>query len=80
MSNEELILEVQEIAREVFHQSGLMVNESTSVSDVENWSSLSFMHFLSEIENKYYFKFKITELLQLQTIGAIVETISKHIE
>lgn len=79
MIREELIKEIQEIARETFAKQELVVTDSMTASDVDTWTSLSFMQFLTAIENKYGFKFKMMELLQLRNMGAVVDTTLKHI-
>ena len=49
-----------------------------SAENVPSWTSLSFMQFLSEIENQFGFKFKMMEILRLQTMGAIIDAIQQH--
>ena len=78
MNREELTLEVQTIAQDVFQKPELVLCDSLSASDVDTWTSLSFMQFLTAIEEKYGFKFKMMELLQLRNIGAILDAILKH--
>ena len=79
MTKEELTLEIQSIAREVFQKSELVVTETMGAADVDTWTSLSFTQFISAIEQKYAFKFKLIELLQLRTIGAVIDATLKHI-
>jgi len=79
MTREELSLEIQSIAREVFQKPELIVTDVMSAADVDTWTSLSFTQFISAIEQKYAFKFKLMELLQLRSIGAVIDTTLKHI-
>lgn len=79
MTREGLTLEIQTIAREVFQKPELVVNDTLSAADVDTWTSLSFTQFIAAIEKQYGFKFKLMELLQLRTIGAIVDATLKHI-
>ena len=79
MNREELTLEIQEIAREIFAKPDLVIADSMSVTDVDTWTSLSFMQFLTAIEDKYGFKFKMMELLQLRNMGAVIDATLKHI-
>lgn len=79
MNREQLTLEIQAIAREVFQKPELVVNDALSAADVDTWTSLSFTQFIAAIEKQYGFKFKLMELLQLRTIGAIVDATLKHI-
>lgn len=79
MNREQLTLEIQAIAREVFREPELVVNDTLSAADVDTWTSLSFTQFIAAIEKQYGFKFKLMELLQLRTIGAIVDATLKHV-
>lgn len=79
MEREKLKDEIQVIAREIFAKPELVITDTMGASDVETWTSLSFMQFLTAIENKYGFKFKMMELLQLRNIGAVIDATLKHI-
>lgn len=79
MNREQLVEEIQAIAREIFAKPDLVITDVTSAPDVDTWTSLSFMQFLTAIEDKYGFKFKMMELLQLRNMGAVVDATLKHI-
>ena len=79
MNREELTLEIQRIAREIFAKPELAINNSMGAADVDTWTSLSFMQFLTAVEDKYGFKFKMMELLQLRSMGAVIDATLKHI-
>lgn len=79
MDRNELTLEIQGIARDIFVKPELTIDDSMSAADVDTWTSLSFMQFLTAIEDKYGFKFKMMELLQLRNMGAIVDASLRHI-
>ena len=80
MDRNELTLEIQGIAREIFAKPDLEINDTMSAADVDTWTSLSFMQFLTSIEDKYGFKFKMMELLQLRNMGAVINSTLKHVE
>ena len=79
MTKIEIKKEIQVIAREVFAKPELVITDTMSAPDVDTWTSLSFMQFLTAIEDKYGFKFKMMELLQLRNMGAVVDATLKHI-
>ena len=79
MKREQLLVEIQEIARVVFEKPDLVISDMMSAADVDTWTSLNFMKFLSAIEDKFGFKFKMMELLQLRNMGAVVDATLKHI-
>ena len=79
MTKDILTDEIQSIAREIFNKPELVVNDALSAADVDTWTSLSFMQFLTAIEDKYGFKFKMMELLQLRNMGAVIDATLKHL-
>ena len=80
MEREQLVAEVQELAREVFEKPNLVICDTMSAADVDTWTSLNFMKFLTAVEDKYGFKFKMMELLQLRSMGAVIDATLKHVE
>ncbi len=79
MIREELALEIQAIAREVFAKPELQITDAMGAADVDTWTSLSFTQFLTAIEEKYEIRFKMMELFQLRNMGAVVDATLKHI-
>ena len=80
MNREQLVEEVQEIAREIFDDPELVITDAMGAADVDTWTSLSFMQFLTALENKYGFRFKMMELLQLRNMGAVIDMTLRHID
>lgn len=79
MDRSELKSEIQAIARDIFAKPELLITDAMGASDVDSWTSLSFMQFLTTIEDKYGFRFKMMELLQLRNMGAIIDATLKHV-
>lgn len=79
MNREELKTEIQAMAREVFQKPNLVIADAMNATDVDAWTSLSFTQFISAIENRYGFKFKLMELLQLHNMGAVIDATLKHV-
>lgn len=79
MEREQLKDEIQVIAREIFAKPELLITNAMGAADVDTWTSLSFMQFLTAIEDKYGFKFKMMELLQLRNMGAVIDATLKHV-
>ena len=78
MTREEIITILTPIVREVFSNDGLVLDDTMSAETVPEWTSLSFMKLLNEIQEQFNFKFNIMEILHLQTMGAIIDAVQKH--
>ena len=78
MERNEIIEKLTPIAQRIFVNDSLVLSNDLSAENVPNWTSLSFMQFLTEIEEQFGFKFKMMEILRLQTMGAIIDAIGRH--
>ena len=78
MTSEQIIAQLTPIAQEVFSDEKMVLSDDLSAENVTTWTSLAFMQFLTEIERHFGFKFKMMEILHLQTIGAIIDAIQQH--
>lgn len=73
MSSEDVLLEIQDIMRDVFDVDDLVISENTTADDVEEWDSLSHIRLIVAIERKFKFKFKNSEIERLKNVGDLVE-------
>ena len=79
MEREQIISKLTEISREVFQDNQLIIKEDMSATNVEAWTSLTFMQLLTAIEQHFGFKFKMMELIQIKNIGDLIRSIESHI-
>ncbi len=79
MTREEILSKLTPIAQEIFSNNSIVLDDAMSAENVPAWTSLSFMQFLAEIEKQFGFKFKMIEILRLQTMGAIIDAIQQHL-
>ena len=78
MTREKVITKLTPIVREVFGNDGLVIDDPMSAETVPEWTSLSFMKLLTEIQKQFDFKFNMMEILHLQTMGAVIDAVQKH--
>lgn len=79
MERNQLIEEVQTIARDIFLKPELVLTDDLCAANVDTWTSLSFMQFLTAIEEHFGFKFKMMELLKLKNMGAVIDSVLTHV-
>ncbi len=78
MERNEIIQTLTPVVHEVFQDDSLVLTDEMSASTVDGWTSLTFMLLLKNIEDQFGFKFKMLEILQLKTMGAIIKAIEVH--
>lgn len=79
MTREEIIKQLTPIAQDVFQKSEMILTDDLSAQNVDTWTSLAFMQFLTAIEEQFEFKFKMMELLKLKTMGDILTSMEQHL-
>ena len=79
MERNEIVAQLTTIASEIFQMENLVLTEDMSATNVETWTSLTFMQLLTAIEENFGFKFKMMELIQIKNMGDIIRSIEAHI-
>lgn len=80
MTREEIINQLTPIAREVFAKPDLVITDELSYANLDSWTSLAFMQFLTAIEEHFGFKYKMMEIIRLQNMKAVILSIQNHID
>ncbi len=79
MTRQEIIEKLQPIAQNVFGQPDMELRDDLCAANTPTWTSLTFTQFLTETENAFGIKFKIMEILRMQTMGAIIDNVLSHL-
>lgn len=78
MTREQIIEKLQPIAQRVFSDPKMVISDDLCAENTPTWTSLTFTQFLTEIETVFDIKFKIMEILRMQTMGAIIDVTLSH--
>ena len=66
---------VQEIARDVFDDEELVLEDSTTAADVPGWDSLAHVNLMYSIEEEFGIRFSEEEFGGFTDVGALLRTI-----
>ncbi len=80
MEQAQIFSQLQEIFRDIFDDSSLVINESTNAKDIEEWDSLNHISLISAIEKHFKIKFHLSELQGLKNVGEMVALIARKLE
>ena len=70
---------IQPIFRDFFDDEELIVTESTTAADVEDWGSFAQMQIVMSIEAMFGMKFSTDEVTEFKNVGDMVKTIERHL-
>ena len=79
MSREEILGKVNDVFHDVFDDDSIVVTESTTADDVEDWDSLMHITLISEIESAFGMKFQMKDVVGMKNVGEMLDIIEKAV-
>ena len=76
---EEIYIRLNTVFRDVFDDENLVVNESTTADDIEDWDSLEHINLIVAIENEFGVKFSMGETTSLKNVGEMATLIKEKL-
>jgi len=79
MEREEVFQSIVKIAKDIFENDSLLLTESSTAADVEEWDSLTHLSLVNELEEKYHVRFTFDEVTESKNLGEILNALMNHI-
>lgn len=79
MNKEQILEKLQEIVRDVLDEEDIVLKEDTVPEDVDGWDSLAHISILAEIQDTMDVTFQLDEIINLKSVGAIVDAIAEKL-
>lgn len=70
---------VQEIFRDIFDDDELIITDSTSSKDIEDWDSLEHISLIVAMEKEFNMKFDIKQVNKLENVGGMIDLILEQV-
>lgn len=70
---------LQPVFRQIFKDPEIRVTEQTTANDIENWTSLNHMDLMHAIEKEFGIKFQLREVIRMDNVGDLIQTIHAKI-
>ena len=71
--------QLQEIFRDVFADDAIVLQGTTTSSDIEDWDSLAHIQLISEIENHFGIQFTLQEAVAASNVSEFVQIIENKL-
>ena len=78
MNREEIMSRATSIFRDVFDDDNIVLEDSTTAEDIEDWDSLSNITLICELEEAFNCKFNINDIKNMNNVGDILDLIAKQ--
>ena len=79
MTEEQIYHKLTELFCKTFKREGLFITSDTSAADIPEWTSLTYMNLVFEIEQAFGFTVKLKDMMSWQKVGDMVQTINKKV-
>jgi acyl carrier protein len=78
MNRKEIFEKLTVIFREVMDNDEIVLEESTTAEDFEEWDSLAHVQLIEKIESVFGVKFSAKEMMSWDDIGEFVDSIEER--
>ena len=77
MTREEIFAQLTEIFQDVFDDDEIVLTDETTADDIEDWDSLEQINLLVAIEKQFKIKFQLSDVSNLENVGAMADLVAK---
>lgn len=79
MTEVEIMNQMTSIFRKTFKRDDIEINSDTSAKNIPEWTSLTYMNLVFEIEQSFSIKIKLKDMMSWQKVGDMVKTINTKV-
>ena len=79
MDRNTIFRHLADIFMDVFDLDELLLDDSTTADDIEEWDSLSHVQMVVAVEKHFDIKFTSLEIMSWSNVGQLVDTIEKRL-
>lgn len=75
MTREEVYERLNQVFREVFDDNDIVLKDSTTADDIEDWDSFEHINLVVAVENEFSFKIPMGRVITMKNVGEMVDII-----
>lgn len=79
MSREEVFNRLNEVFRDVFDDETIVVIDTTTSEDVEDWDSLEHINLIAAVEQEFGMKFSMGQVVTMKNVGEMADIIISQV-
>ncbi len=79
MEKEQIYERLNKVFRDVFDDEDIVVTDTTTSDDIEDWDSLEHINLIVEVEHEFGIKFNMNEVTTMKNVGDMVNIIQSRI-
>lgn len=79
MTRSEIFVTLNEIFRDVFDDDSIIVDETTTAVDIDDWDSLTHINLLASVEDEFGIRFQMKDVVSMKNVGEMADLIEEQI-
>lgn len=79
MTREAVFEKLNEVFRDVFDDEEIVVNDTTTSEDIEDWDSLEHINLIAAVEQEFGVKFSMGQVVTMKNVGEMADIIMSQI-
>ena len=69
---------LQEVFRDVFDDSRIVIGPNTTAADIDDWDSLEHINLIAAVEKEFSMRFTMREVSSMRNVGEMMQIISQR--
>ncbi len=78
MNRAEIMERLNEVFRDVFDDSSIVVDDNTTSKDIEDWDSLEHINLVGAVEQEFKMRFKMKEVSSMKNVGEMADIVAER--
>lgn len=79
MGREEVFARLNEVFRDVFDDDSIVVTDTTTADDIEEWDSLEHINLIAAVEQEFGMKFNMGQVVSMKNVGEMADIILSQV-
>ena len=80
MSRDDVFKKLTGVFVDVFDDEDIVINDSTTSSDIEGWDSLAHITLIGVVEDEFGIRFDMDTLSDMKNVGKMVDLIMEKLD
>ena len=78
MDKYDVIPRLTEVFRDVFGDDSIVISESTTSADIDDWDSIEHINLIGAVEDEFRMSFKMREVSGMKNVGEMISIICER--
>jgi len=80
MTRNDVFEQLTEVFQDVFDDDTLILQDTTTADDIEDWDSLTHISLMAAVEDSFDIRFDMKQVIALKNVGELVDAIMQATE